>query len=224
MILISKKLIGSENYTMWKRSMMIALSARNKIKLINGEFEEPDVSSPIRSYWERANDMLHNEIVHLKQMNCSVEVFYHKLKGLWDELDALEAPYNCTCKFAKAYSMLRHEEKQREVPKQTTSSVPFALNTYRPNTPYVAARNNKSQNTQTQPRRSTFRLGVIYGNCNKEGHTKEECYKLSSNPQSSSRAVNMTVVHDTPVDSDTSSSHMTTLPPDCSVTARMDQL
>ncbi|GKD98718.1 cysteine-rich receptor-like protein kinase 8 [Tanacetum coccineum] len=175
-------------------------------------------------------------------MNCSVEVFYHKLKGLWDELDALEAPYNCTCKFTKAYSMLRHEEKQREVPKQTTSFVPFALNTYRPNTPYVAARNNRSQNTQTQPRRSTFRLGVICRNCNKEGHTKEECYKLvgypvghplhnkyqppqrrtttpgnqSSNSQSSSRAVNMTVVHDTPVDSDTSSTHMTTLPPDCS--------
>ncbi|GKA97177.1 cysteine-rich receptor-like protein kinase 8 [Tanacetum coccineum] len=218
MIRISKKLTGSNNYTIWKRSMMIALSARNKVKLINGEFEEPEVSSPIRSYWERANDMviswilnivseqisnnlnfvhsthslwhqlhdhysqldghriyqLHNDIVHLKQMNCSVEVYYHKLKGPWDELDALEAPNNCTCKcvcengktnrerdqrkrlikfligldesytnirgqilllqplpiVAKAYSMLRHKEKQREVPKQTTSSVSFALNTY----------------------------------------------------------------------------------------------
>ncbi|GKD20434.1 uncharacterized mitochondrial protein-like protein, partial [Tanacetum coccineum] len=49
-----------------------------------------------------------------------------------------------------------------------------------PNTPYVAARNNMSQNTQTQPRRSIFRPAVICGNCNKEGHTKEECYKLQS--------------------------------------------
>ncbi|GJV32058.1 cysteine-rich receptor-like protein kinase 8 [Tanacetum coccineum] len=70
MILISKKLSGSENYSTWKRSMMIALSARNKLKL----------PLPI---------------------------------------------------VAKAYSMLRQEEKQREAPKQTTSSVPFALNTYR---------------------------------------------------------------------------------------------
>nr|GEX54174.1 cysteine-rich RLK (receptor-like protein kinase) 8 [Tanacetum cinerariifolium] len=200
MILISKKLTSSEFYTIWKRSMMIELSARNKLDghMIN---------------------QLNNEIVHLKQMNCSVEVYYHKLKGLWDELDALEAPYNCTCKWvcengktngerdlrerliqflmgldesytnirgqilllqplpivAKAYNMLRHEEKQREVPKQTTLAVPFALNTYTPNTPYVAARNNMSQNTRTQPRRSTFRSGVICGNCNKEGHTKEEC-------------------------------------------------
>ncbi|GKB56175.1 putative RNA-directed DNA polymerase, partial [Tanacetum coccineum] len=245
MILISKKLTGSENYTMWKRSMMIALSARNKIKLINGEFKEPDVSSPIRSYWERANDMviswilntvseqisnnlnfvnsahslwhqlhdhysqldghriyqLHNEIVHLKQMNCSVEVFYHKLKEqmvkeirgrLIQFLMGLDESYtNIRGQIlllqplpivVKTHSMLRHEEKQREVPKQTTSSVPFALNTYMPNTPYVAARNN------------------------------------------SSRAINMTVVHDTPIDSDTSSTHMTTLTPDCSVTARMNHL
>ncbi|GJR40189.1 cysteine-rich receptor-like protein kinase 8 [Tanacetum coccineum] len=40
LILISKKLIGSNNYSSWKRSMMIALSERNKLKLINEEFEE----------------------------------------------------------------------------------------------------------------------------------------------------------------------------------------
>ncbi|GJV13450.1 cysteine-rich receptor-like protein kinase 8 [Tanacetum coccineum] len=150
MILISRKLTGSDNYSHCKRSMMIALSARNKIKLVNGDFEEPEKTSPIKAYWERANDML----------NSSVEVYYHKLKGLWDELDALEAPYTCTCKFvcangktngerdqrkrliqflmgldesytnlrgqilllqplpivAKAYNMLRQEEKQKETP------------------------------------------------------------------------------------------------------------
>jgi hypothetical protein len=58
MILISKRLIGSENYSSWQRSMMIALNARNKLKLVNGEFEEPAVSSSIRPYWERANDMV----------------------------------------------------------------------------------------------------------------------------------------------------------------------
>ena len=40
---------------------------------------------------------LSNEIAQLKQSNCSVEVFYQKLKGFWDEMDALEAPYTCTC-------------------------------------------------------------------------------------------------------------------------------
>lgn len=45
MILIAKKLTGSENYSTWKRSMMIALSARNKIKLVNGDYEEPEMTS-----------------------------------------------------------------------------------------------------------------------------------------------------------------------------------
>nr|GEX02829.1 homeodomain-like protein [Tanacetum cinerariifolium] len=64
LILISKKLTGLENYSTWKRSMMIALNARNKLKLVNGN---------------------------------AIELYYHKLKGLWDELDALEAPYACVC-------------------------------------------------------------------------------------------------------------------------------
>ncbi|GJW53152.1 uncharacterized mitochondrial protein-like protein [Tanacetum coccineum] len=38
-----------------------------------------------------------NDIVALKQKNYSIEVYYHKLKGLWDEHDALEAPYLCNC-------------------------------------------------------------------------------------------------------------------------------
>ncbi|GJS45634.1 cysteine-rich receptor-like protein kinase 8 [Tanacetum coccineum] len=58
LVLISKKLTGSDNYTSWKRSMMIALSSRNKLKLINGEFEEPATDSPIKPFWERANDMV----------------------------------------------------------------------------------------------------------------------------------------------------------------------
>ncbi|GKA71611.1 ribonuclease H-like domain-containing protein [Tanacetum coccineum] len=39
LLLIAKKLNGSDNYGTWKRSMLIALSAKNKLKLINGEYE-----------------------------------------------------------------------------------------------------------------------------------------------------------------------------------------
>ncbi|GKC23062.1 retrovirus-related pol polyprotein from transposon TNT 1-94, partial [Tanacetum coccineum] len=39
-------------------SMMIALNARNKLKLVNGEYEEPAANSPLRFLWERANDMV----------------------------------------------------------------------------------------------------------------------------------------------------------------------
>ena len=36
-----------------------------------------------------------NDISNHKQGNTTIELYYHKLKGLWDELDALEAPYAC---------------------------------------------------------------------------------------------------------------------------------
>ncbi|GJV03116.1 uncharacterized mitochondrial protein-like protein [Tanacetum coccineum] len=82
---------------------------------------------------------------------------------------------------AKSYSMLRQEEKQRETQKQHHNS-PISLNTYKTsyspsyNTPQ---RNNNPIQPNTQPeRRGTFRKGVIYGYYKKEGHFKEECYKL----------------------------------------------
>ncbi|GKC84503.1 cysteine-rich receptor-like protein kinase 8 [Tanacetum coccineum] len=40
---------------------------------------------------------LTHDLVQLKQSNAAIEVYYHKLKGLWDEYDSLEAPYMCVC-------------------------------------------------------------------------------------------------------------------------------
>ena len=53
LFLISKKLTGSDNYGSWKRSMMIALNAKNKLKIVNGEFVEPRINSDLRPLWER---------------------------------------------------------------------------------------------------------------------------------------------------------------------------
>nr|GEV51137.1 retrovirus-related Pol polyprotein from transposon TNT 1-94 [Tanacetum cinerariifolium] len=77
------------------------------------------------------NFQLTNEIVDLKQSNCTTEIYYHKLMGLWDELDAIEAPYACTCKCICV---------------------------------------NGKEN------------GNFYGYCKKEGHSKEECFKLLGYP------------------------------------------
>ena len=58
LILISKKLTGSESYSTWRRSIMIALNAKNKMKIITNEYQEPDTDSPLRALWERNNDMI----------------------------------------------------------------------------------------------------------------------------------------------------------------------
>ncbi|GKD61347.1 cysteine-rich receptor-like protein kinase 8, partial [Tanacetum coccineum] len=102
---------------------------------------------------------------------------------------------------AKAYSMIRQEEKQKEA--FSFKNTPTTLSTYS-NDPGNSFNNNSrfdnnnsrfsrnySQgesssrgNSQSEviPRRGTFRKGVICGNCNKEGHTKDECYKIVGYP------------------------------------------
>ncbi|GJZ26249.1 cysteine-rich receptor-like protein kinase 8 [Tanacetum coccineum] len=111
---------------------------------------EDDVNHPTTHYF-----FIHKII---QTYNAAIEVYNHKLKGLWDEYDSLEAPYMCVCicecenrrvngerdqrkrlirflmgldecyanirgqillmnpmpTVAKAYSMIRQEEKQRE--------------------------------------------------------------------------------------------------------------
>ena len=54
---ITKKLTGIKNYGPWKRSMTIALSAKNKLGLINGSFLKPKIDSPLRAQWDRVNDI-----------------------------------------------------------------------------------------------------------------------------------------------------------------------
>lgn len=145
LILISKKLTGTENFGPWKRSISIALSAKNKLGIVNGTVPKPDDDSPLKAHWDRVNDMviswilntisdeinngmdfvssaqevweeLHEQFsnvnghrvyqvlkdIHtLDQGNKSVELYYHKLKNLWDEYIALEpivaCKYKCSC-------------------------------------------------------------------------------------------------------------------------------
>ncbi|GKC95968.1 cysteine-rich receptor-like protein kinase 8 [Tanacetum coccineum] len=132
---------------------------------------------------------------------------------------------------AKAYTMARQEEKQREglTAKPTNSTI---FNTYtnhsRPSTSY----NNSTS------RKSGFRKGVYCGNCGKEGHFQEECYKIVGYPvghplhgkyqppktvNKSTRTANLVVGQE---DSKPQASPSQTAIPasDTHVSARMDQL
>ncbi|GJS01312.1 cysteine-rich receptor-like protein kinase 8 [Tanacetum coccineum] len=98
LILISKKLLGLENYSLWRRSMTIALNAKNKLKIITKDYPEHDSESPLRALWERNNDMIISWIFNIPLPNAT-----------------------------KAYGMLRLEEKQRETftPRQMAPTVEF---------------------------------------------------------------------------------------------------
>ncbi|GJT31278.1 cysteine-rich receptor-like protein kinase 8 [Tanacetum coccineum] len=70
LILISKKLLRSENYSSWRRSMKIALNAKNKLKIITKQYPEPNDTSPLRALWERNNDMIISWILNTKPHIC----------------------------------------------------------------------------------------------------------------------------------------------------------
>ncbi|GKF48345.1 hypothetical protein Tco_0141596 [Tanacetum coccineum] len=89
----------------------------------------------------------------------------------------------------KAYNMVMQEEKQREgLLLKPATSVSFSMhsNNQRSNNNYQRNynRSNYSQGeSSTQgERRWSFRKRVIYGICNKEGHSREQCYKLVGYP------------------------------------------
>lgn len=158
LVLISKKLTGTNNFGPWKRSITIALSAKNKLGIVTGSYPRPEEKSSLLAHWDRVNDMviswimntvsddissgmdfvtsakdlwdeLHDQFssvnghrvyqvlkdLHaLEQGDKSVEIYYHKLKNLWDEYTALESVVACKCGCKCGFSKLQEEREQRK--------------------------------------------------------------------------------------------------------------
>ena len=55
--LVSTKFNG-KGYSDWKRSMLVALSARNKLKFVTGAVPRPSSDDKTFSAWERCNDLI----------------------------------------------------------------------------------------------------------------------------------------------------------------------
>lgn len=158
LVLIAKKLTGTETFGPWKRSITIALSAKNKLGLVDGTFPKPDSKSPLKAQYDRVNDMIISWILNtvsdeislgmdfvnsaedlwnelheqfasinghrvyqvlkdlhaLEQGDKSVEVYYHKMKNLWDEYSALEPVIVCKCSCTCDFHKLQEERDQRK--------------------------------------------------------------------------------------------------------------
>ncbi|XP_074373957.1 uncharacterized protein LOC141714330 [Apium graveolens] len=148
----------SENFGPRKRSISIALSAKNKLGIVNGIVVKPDDDSPLKAHWDRVNDMviswflntisdeisngmnfvnsaqevweeLHEQFssvnghrvyqvlkdIHtFDQANKSDELYYHKLKNLWDEYIALEPIVACKCKCPCGAHKFQEDRERRK--------------------------------------------------------------------------------------------------------------
>ena len=87
MKLVSDSFDGT-GYSNWKRSMRIALSARNKLGFIDGSIPKPDPTDPTFTSWCRCNDMVLSWILGALTRQIGRSVIYStSAHQMWQELE-----------------------------------------------------------------------------------------------------------------------------------------
>ncbi|XP_019240169.1 PREDICTED: uncharacterized protein LOC109220161 [Nicotiana attenuata] len=115
-------------YGSWRRGMLIGLSCKNKLGIINGTITKPTATSPLFEAWCRCNDMtesaakLWNDIEKrygqpngskvyqirkalssISQGNSNVASYFSRIKKLWDELAYSITYPDCVCGCKEAF-------------------------------------------------------------------------------------------------------------------------
>ncbi|KAF3640001.1 hypothetical protein FXO38_22346 [Capsicum annuum] len=94
-------IIEGKGYWGWIRSILITLSAKNKLGFIDGSCKAPALNNPNLQSRIRSNDM--------------VTLYYTKVKGLWDELDILNTKntYSYECDYGGKMRMSKAQKDER---------------------------------------------------------------------------------------------------------------
>ncbi|XP_071713236.1 uncharacterized protein [Rutidosis leptorrhynchoides] len=90
--LISLKLKGTENYSVWSRSMILALQTKNKVGFIDGTYIKHDSDSVLMKQWDRCNSVVLSWILNsISDDLFSGQVFSSsallELKETYDKID-----------------------------------------------------------------------------------------------------------------------------------------
>ncbi|KAE8732030.1 hypothetical protein F3Y22_tig00002237pilonHSYRG00016 [Hibiscus syriacus] len=87
MILVTQPLT-SDNFHSWKWSMMLALSAKNKLGFMDGSIPAPDTSSPeLLNAWTRANNLVNSWILNSVSKDIAASLLYHTTAAeIWRDL------------------------------------------------------------------------------------------------------------------------------------------
>ncbi|XP_070054846.1 uncharacterized protein [Nicotiana tomentosiformis] len=75
MNLVSSTFDG-KSYGAWRRAVVIALSAKNKLGFIDGTFSIPDENSSLQSAWARGNDMVLSWLLNSLSKEITESVLY----------------------------------------------------------------------------------------------------------------------------------------------------
>ncbi|XP_075104151.1 uncharacterized protein LOC142178470 [Nicotiana tabacum] len=85
--LVSPSFDGT-GFVAWRKSMLVSLSAKNKLALIDGRQSKPPDNSPYYSCWERCNDMVIAWITNTLSRDIATSVLgYDTAKEIWFDLN-----------------------------------------------------------------------------------------------------------------------------------------
>lgn len=79
--------LNRENFNEWKRSMSLALSAKNKLGFVLGKFKIPGITSPYYDHYQRCNDMIITWLLNsVSPEICSSLVYIISATDMWSDL------------------------------------------------------------------------------------------------------------------------------------------
>ncbi|XP_074293703.1 uncharacterized protein LOC141620837 [Silene latifolia] len=74
-------------YGEWRRSMLIALSAKNKLGFIDGSIPKPAANAATANSWQRCNDVVFSWILSSVSPTIADSILFNNTaKDAWDEL------------------------------------------------------------------------------------------------------------------------------------------
>ncbi|XP_062152085.1 uncharacterized protein LOC133860512 [Alnus glutinosa] len=194
-ILVSQPLIG-ENYNTWSHSMIMALTAKNKLAFVDGSLLQPVVESGVEyQTWIRCNNMVLSWILNFVSKEIAASVIYiDTCHGMWLDLKERFSQKNGPRVFQlqksisaltqdnfsillmeplpsinKVFSMITQEEKQQEISVKNPS---FNLESAALMTAPVAW-------FVKQPYRKDK---PVCTHCKVPGHIADKCYRLHGFP------------------------------------------
>jgi len=81
-------IFNGENFDNWKRSVIIALSAKHKVAFIDGSCTCPAPTSPLFTFWQRNNAMVISWLLNsLNDSNRNSVLYYDTALELWKDLE-----------------------------------------------------------------------------------------------------------------------------------------
>ncbi|KAL6312522.1 hypothetical protein AAG906_021215 [Vitis piasezkii] len=176
--LVSNLLTGA-NYHTWRRAMLMALTAKNKVGFVDGTISRPMSHDLIYGAWNRCNSMISSWIINVVSREIADSLLYlDSACDIWRDLndrfnqgqilmmDPLPA-------INKVFSLVIQEERHRTVGYSYSGSHNSDPMTFGSNSNAPAGSSGGSK---------TRRDRITCSYCGFQGHTKDKCYKLVGYP------------------------------------------